>query len=62
MAFPKPEYIQNFIEEKLKKTKKTEKLPLLNGDEFSKQVCFYLSHNPILLKFSSCVSFSRIRC
>ena len=36
MAFPKPEYIHNFIEEKIKKRSKGEKLPLLNGDGISK--------------------------
>ena len=35
-SFPKPEYIQNFIEEKLKKRSKLEKLPLLNGDGSTK--------------------------
>ena len=34
MALPKPEYIQNFIEEKLKKRKKGEALPLLKSGEF----------------------------
>ena len=36
MALPKPEYIHSFIEEKLKKRSKGEKIPLLNGDGFAK--------------------------